>query len=789
MKRKLSQLLLALFVVSVVLGIAVYWLVARSLPQLDGTITVEGLSAKATIGRDTNGLVTIAAADRIDLAFATGFAHGQDRFFQMDLTRRKAAGELAELFGTVAVATDKRNRLHRFRARADEVLQASTSRDRSLLDAYANGVNAGLRSLDSPPFEYRFVGADPQPWRQQDSILVAYAMFMVLNDERAAADVGRGLAHKVLPDQAYDWMYPEGTEWDAPMLGEPRTPAPMPPAEVFDISALAVVASESAGQRYPEPELAGSNNWAVAGTHTDTGRAIVANDMHLDITVPNVFYRARLVVTGERDVTGVTLPGTPVVVAGSNGKVAWGFTNSFGDWSDAVIIQPGPDESFYRTSNGLKQYEVFQESINVKDAAAEVLEVRETIWGPVLDDDSFPDDDIAVSWLAHAPEAINLQQVELERVETVAEALAIANTMGIPPQNFVCGDSAGNIGWTIAGKIPQRGEYNAKLPADWSRKDGWLGWLPAALYPRIVNPESGRIWSANARVVDGPALKLIGFGGYDLGARARQIRDGLFASDKFVPADMLALQTDDRAVFLQRWRDLLLQLLDDNATAEFPLRQEYRRQLVSWIPRASSESVGYRLVRDYRIELRGTVFEMLMQPVRQVYGPDISLRLSNQFEAPLWQLVNERPPHLLGAAYPSWRQLLLTQIDRQISSYAQNYPDKLENRNWGERNTAAVQHPLSRAVPLLSSFLDMPAEPLSGDTNMPKALGPSFGASERFAVSPGDERNGYLHMPAGQSGHPMSDFYRAGHDDWAKVRATPFLPGESAYTLSLLPQN
>ena len=325
------------------------------------------------------------------------------------------------------------------------------------------------------------------------------------------------------------------------------------------------------------------------------------------------------------------------------------------------------------------------------------------------------------------------------------------------------------------------------LPADWSNTDGWTGWLAADQYPRILNPDSQRIWTANARVVDGEALSKIGDGGYDLGARARQIRDGLFARDHFSPADMLTIQTDDRALFLTRWQSLLLKTLDAEAVRDNPGRQEYRALVEDWEARASADSVGYRLVRAFRTEVRERVFNMLMQPVREKFGSDTRLRMSNQFEAPLWTLIREEPPHLLSAEYSSWRELLIAAIDANLRYYHENYADSLSRRTWGERNTAAIQHPLSRAVPFLARWLDMPADLLPGDSNMPRAQGPTFGASERFAVAPGDEANGYMHMPAGQSGHPLSDYYSRGHNDWVEGRATAFLPGRSVHTLTLIP--
>ena len=787
MKRWVLRLLVGAVAAVAIVVIAGWLTVRASLPQLDGEIAVAGLESPVSIERDATGIVTIAAADRGDLAYATGFAHGQDRYFQMDTIRRRAAGELAEIVGSVAIDTDKRYRLHRFRSRAQAAVAGLTGSERELLERYAAGVNAGLNSLDASPFEYYLLGADAEPWLPEDSVLVLYAMFVQLNDSRAIRDVRRGLVHRVLPAEVYRWMYPQGTSWDAPLQGQAREASPVPPPEIYSVRDVTDVAP-AAQERGKQP-LHGSNNWAVSGALTTSGRALVSNDMHLGHSTPNIYYQARLVVSGDapRDVTGVTLPGQPFIVAGSNGKVAWGYTNSYGDWSDAVLLRPGATPGTYRTPGGDAGFDVITEQIDVKDSDPVEIQVRETIWGPVLDNIDYPDGEIAVSWIAHKVDALNLKLVDLEMADSVATALDVANTMAIPPQNFVTGDAAGNIAWTIAGRIPVKSSFDPWLPADWSETPGWTGWLDSAAYPRIVNPPSGRIWTANARVVDAEALAVIGDGGYDLGARAQQIRDGLFARDVFEPVDMLAIQYDDRAVFLSRWRDLLLSVLDDAAIAGDVELAEYRELVDTWIPRAVPESVGYRLVRAFRLEVQAQVFHALMGPVREAYDDDITLRLSNQFEAPLWRLVTERPQHLLPATYADWQELMIAAVRTNIRYFNAHYAGSLGERTWGERNTASIRHPLSPAVPMLADYLDMPPDPLNGDADLPKAQGPNFGASQRFSVAPGDEANGLMHMPTGQSGHPLSDFYRSGHDDWVQGRPSPFLPGPTQHKLMLTP--
>ena len=766
----------------------VSWLGLRaSLPMLDGEFVASGLSDIATIERDTSGIPVITANNRVDLAFATGFAHGQDRFFQMDTIRRKAAGELSELVGSAALSLDKYFRFHRFRARAEAVVAVAADSEREFLQRYADGVNAGLDSLSARPFEYFLLRVEPEPWRPEDSILAVYTMFAMLNDTKATQEVRRGFAHSALPDEVYDWMYPDGSQWDAPMMGEPRVAAAIPSEDI--ISLRGVVDTPEETNETGRYRLRGSTNWAVSGAHTEHGRAIVANDMHLDLDMPNVFYRARLRVAGNdpRDISGVTLPGSPFIIAGSNTRVAWGFTNSYGDYTDAVILRPGGKEGTYATPEGDLPFEIHKEIIHLKDGESVEHEVRETIWGPVRDDVEYPDGEIAVSWIAHNAEAVNLNILKLETVVSVSEALDVANTMGMPPQNFVTGDADGNIAWTIAGKIPLKSGFDPMLPADWSEQHGWTGWLAAEDYPRIVNPDSGRIWSANSRVVDGEALRIIGDGGYDLGARTKQIRDGLFAEDTFRPEDMLAIQYDDRALFLLPWRDLLLDLLNNQAGADSDDLVEYRQLVQEWIPRAAPESVGYRLVRAFRLEVRRRLFHALTAPVRVAYGDDVQLRISNQIEAVLWALVTERPVHMLPGAYDSWDQFLLSAVRTNIKYFTDNFDGPLARRNWGEINTAAINHPLSGSIPFFGEALNMPADPLNGDTDMPKAQGPNMGASERFSVAPGDEANSILHMPTGQSGHPLSDYYDAGHSDWVNGLPSPFLPGAAVHTLTLTP--
>ena len=778
-----------------------------SLPQLDGTAVLAGLSASVEIERDASGIPTIRGRSRSDVARATGFVHAQDRFFQMDLLRRAAAGELAALFGPMALDLDRANRLHRFRRRAGLALAAAPAADRALLVAYVAGVNAGLKALSAPPFEYLLLRAAPEPWQAEDTLLVVYAMYLDLQGRQWSRESARGVLHDQLPAELAAFLDPPGTDWDAPLQGAILAAPPLPGSEVFDLRRQPVAAAVSASLTasvtfsalhvapFPTDSAAesesssGSNNWAVAGRLTAHGGALLANDMHLALRVPNIWYRAALVFSDaqgqQRRVEGVMLPGAPAIVAGSNGRIAWGYTNSQGDWADLVVLEPSADETGYQTPDGPRPFERVRETLAVKDRPTETLEILTTVWGPVIDRDH-QGRQRALRWVAHDARAVNLGLLALERADTVEAALDSANRAGAPAQNILLAGADGRIAWTISGPIPRRFGHDGRLPSSWADgQRGWSGWLEPADYPRIVDPPSGRLWTANSRVVDGDWLATLGDGDYALGARARQIRDRLLERERFDERDFLALQLDDRALFLERWRQLLLETLAPEALRAEPQRSEMRRLIEHWGGRAAVDSAGYRLVREFREEVRERAFAPLLAACRQA-DPRFDYSQFRQYEGPLWRLISQRPPHLLDPRYADWPALLLAAADAVRKQLAAD-GRPLAAHTWGDYNRARIQHPFSRTLSWLSGWLDMPARMLPGDLNMPRVQLPGSGASERLAVAPGHETAGILHMPGGQSGHPLSPFYRSGFDAWAKGEPAPLVPGQARHRLELRP--
>lgn len=794
--RVLRALSLALLALLAIAFVVLWWLLAGSRARLDGTRPVAGLAAPVSIGRDALGTVTIEGANRTDISYALGYAHAQERFFAMDLMRRASAGELSALVGPAALKADLDHRRHRLRAVAAAAYAQLPPAEQHQLERYRDGVNAGLADLRVSPWEYLLLGSRPQPWRAEDSLLVIAAMYLDLNGGgRNERELRMAQMRAVLPGPVVDFLLAPDPDWEAPLSGRLSRAPVIPAAGTFDLrqrapdtASTALAAALAPAVDAPRP---GSNNFAVAGRLSGSGAALLANDMHLGLRVPNIWFRTRLrypdasAPGGRRDINGVSLPGTPAIIVGSNGQIAWGFTNSYGDWQDWVRVRRDPaDASRYKVTEGWASIETHQEHIRVKGRPDAVLKVEDTRWGPIMaaDTDGTP---LALAWIGGRAHGYNLDLLQLERAPDVAAALDLAPRLGIPPQNLLVADRAGHIGWTIAGNsIPLRAGIDPRLPSDWSTPgSGWQGWAAPAQYPRLENPADGRLWTANNRTVDGDALALLGNGGHDLGARAQQIRDDLRARASFTPGALLDIQLDDRALFLARWQRLLQDTLADNRD---PALQALRRLTATWGGRAAVDSVDYRLVRAFRDQVGKAVLAPFAARVQQRYA-DFSWPGENSAEAAVWALVHRQPMAWLDPKYPDWHALLVDAA-KQVADELGRQPGGLAARSWGERNRAGIRHPLSAALPSwLGRFIDMPEQPIPGDNNMPHVAAPGFGASEHLAVAPGQEARGILNMPGGQSDHPLSPYFGAGHEDWVEGRPTPLLPGPTQHTLLLQP--
>ena len=812
MRRALRIATVAVALLAALAAAGSWWGYGRltaSLPVLDGRVRLQGLSERVSVERDALGIPTIRGGSRPDVARATGFLHAQDRFFQMDLARRRAAGELAALVGAAALRVDRQTRLHRLRAEAQEALPLLPPADRALLDAYTEGVNTGLAALAASPFEYLLLRQAPSRWLPEDTLLVILSMFLTLQDEDGDYESTLATMHDVLPQEMFDLLAPAGTEWDAPVVGLPFETGPVPGPEVYNLRRMRTGKPEIDLQRreevarlqeaspwtQPEEDVAlGSNSWAVGGRLTSDGGALVANDMHLAVRVPNTWYRARLEWpnadrAGEPNVlVGTTLPGVPTLVTGSNTYVAWGFTNTYADWTDLVLLDVDVnDANRYQTPAGWQRFDQFDEVVHVAGGPDEHVTVRWSAWGPVVGADH-KGRLRAARWVGHAADRLAASITPLEQARTLEETFDAANGAGVPGQNLVVAERSGRVGWTIFGAIPNRVGMDGRFPESWADGwRGWNGWLNPIDYPRLIDPPGDRIWTANARVVDGAMLDLIGDGSYEIGSRARIIRERLRAKERFEPGDFLSIQLDDSALFLERWRALLLHTLASPAASANPKRSTLRGIVErDWQGRALPGSAGYRFTRAFRDTVSRRVFAFLLADCREA-DPRCDYTLERKREGPLWALVTERPLHFLDPAYASWDAFLIAAVDAMIQDAEQTFGADLSKRTWGEVNRTRYRHPLSAAVPLLGRWLDMPEAPVPGDLYTPRMAYGADSASERFVVSPGREAEGIMHMPTGQSGHPFSPHYGDSHPAWVKGDPTPFRPGPAVHTLTLSP--
>lgn len=813
----LLRVLCGLIAIVVILMLAGWLTLRASLPPLDGTHTAPLLSAPVTIDRDALGVPTLRGSNRLDVAYATGYVHAQDRFFQMDLLRRVAAGEMSALIGPAALPLDRRNRPNRFRERAHQLIEGLPGDQRQLLERYAAGVNDGLASLASRPFEYWVLRTRPTAWRPEDTLLVVYAMYFDLQSFETVRILSRAALHERVPADLFAFLVPSTSHWDAPfdVASSPAVEPPAPPAARPDWLRMSKSASLTNPAARSEIDaltaassMIGSNGWAVDAAHSAHGGALLASDMHLGLSLPNTWYRLSLVWPGAggtaHHVTGVSLPGAPLVIAGSNGQIAWGFTNSYGRYIDLIELQRNPaDPLQYRVpGGGCKTATVHHERIDIKGGAPVDLPVVDTQWGPQIVVGSHA---YALRWVAHDPQAVNLNLQKLEDSASVEEALHVAQISGIPTQNFMVADAHGKIGWTLAGPLPRRNLAAATtgatedLPFDSSTYQGWQGYLSPDAYPSRIDPPLGRVWTANNRTLPASEAAVLGDAGADIGARASQIRDDLLALPRASERDMLAVQTDDRALWINSWRRIALDALDEDAVRDHPQRAEFRRLLLAWNGRADADAVGYRLLRAFYFSLYDAWFGKLDADFAADYAKGAKTspvpsplefrEASSRYDAVMETLAIHHAWVPDGVA--DWRAFMLERIDHAIGSLPPGVT--LVDATWGARNRAAIEHPLARIVPAwlpwLRGWLGAPRDPLPGDINMPRVQTPSFGASERMVVSPGREQEGIFEMPGGESGHPLSPYFLAGHEAWVHAEATPFLPGVAVHQLELVPQS
>jgi len=780
--------------------------------------SVPGLSKPVTITFDAVDVPTIVAATEADAARALGFAHATDRFAQMDMMRRFSAGETAELLGERAVPADLERRALRGRAMARVCVERLDARRRVILDAYVQGVNAGIEALPAVPLEHMLLGITPAPWKAEDCALVYLSLFHSLS-RTGRADALYAEALERLPAPVCDFIGSPLSRMDCPVLPETAPPVlpAIPGAEVIDLRSVERATIEPAAK--PDTEapkkqknggkkqrrqpttpvslhgwtdalhefweeraaLAGSNGWVVAGSRTKDGRAILANDPHLMITAPILWYRCRLEWPGV-EWTGLSIPGVPGIVIGGNGHVAVGFTNTTGDFEDIALIDLDPKDPnrYLIPGGGSEAFGTEEHTILVRGKDPERIVQRTTRWGTVTGDMRCADGvmrPFVTLWIGARPDAINFEILDMVRVRTVSEAVDLLSNWYGPSQNAMLADRAGDIAWVVTGWIPDRRGHDPRQP--WRPSvdgDPWKGPIDPARRPKLVRPQSGVIVTANHRTV--PIEQCAMMGHYWANPeRAHRIHALLAEREPLDESRMLAIQLDTELDGLEPYRAMALAALDG---ATDPVLIAQRESIAAWNGRADADQPAVALLSAFHKSLDRRFAAMLMSWIRTNSGESLpSLAIRSVHDEPWLRVLETQPANWLPSGYTDWNDFLRAALVEAASKEPGIEP-------WGERNRARFASPVADAVPaFMKATVTLDDGPQPGHFRAVRVQTPRAAASARYIVSPGREADGILETPGGQSGDPRSPHYRSLHQAWRNGEPTPLLPGPATRSIVL----
>ncbi len=785
MKRRVHVTVVVVLVLAFGLG-AVVLLLRASLPILDGRLELTTLQEPVAVTWDTYGIPTITATSRQDAIRALGYVTARDRLFQMDLLRRSAAGRLAEIFGETLRRSDVSRRTFGLAGTAKVIAAKLPLDQREVLDAYAEGVNEYLAHRRMLPFEFLLLGYEPDPWTVEDSLLILLEMFQVLNGTDEEERMKTVMAES-LPPEVVAFLVPETDPYTDALLG--RSSNSLSTIPVQGLAPLRksfdqMQAGRAGLVRFGSHGL-GSNAWVVRGAKTADGRSILANDMHLDLTVPNIWYRVQLRYE-QVELAGVAVPGIPVIVAGTNGFVAWGVTNVEGDFLDLARVEINPvNADEYRTPEGWTRFTTRREVIKVKGAQDSVAEIRETIWGPVSQDELL-NGPVAVHWIALDPEAVDFGQLAMDRVRSVDEAITVMTRAGGPANNVMLADSAGHIAWTYTGKIPVRRGFDGSVSLSWADgRMGWSGYVSPGEVPRIIDPPSEFIVSANHRMLATTSPYVLGHS-FANGYRAFRISQRLEAMENIRERDLFAVQLDSTTQLYEFYRRLAKELLTDAVIEREPSLADARRAFEAWNGTADADSRGFPLVVRFRRVLSRSVFAPFLSMCQE---RDARFSYDGDLDTPLRQLLTTQLPELNPDPehFSTWSAFLLNAVEQSVRELkAESGAVSLTEMTWGHLNRVRMEHPLGGALPGLEYLLNMPDEPASGCGQCIRVMQDGLGASQRLVVSPSHQDEGIHHMPGGQSGHPFSPHYRDQQPYWSHGMPLPFLAGTPVHTVTLV---
>ncbi len=781
--------------------LAGWWIMRQSLPQLEGTISLPGLAQTVRVERDAYGVPTITAQTMDDLLMAQGYVMAQDRLWQMDLLRRSASGQLSEIFGSVTLAADKENRTLGLRQAAEASVAALPVVNRAEGEAYARGVNAYiLQQRENLPWEFRVLGYAPEPWTPADSALIHAYMYRVLAETWQWELSRAKLTALAGPERARDLFVVDSPD-DRFIVGDApenaNLPAVLLKAAARGLQKARALALQSAAAALPAaPEdfelRAGSNNWVVSGAHTYSGKPILANDTHLPNDVPSIWYMAHLIAPGY-NAKGFCLPGGPLVIIGHNERIAWGFTNHGADVQDLYLEVFNPENPRqYQVNGQWTEAEVRTETIKVKGAPDEKLEVVVTRHGPVVHRDE--SGAYALRWTALEPGGLGVGQAEASRAQNWQEFLAALRRVSGPAQNGVYADVDGNIGMVVAAKVPVRKKGYGQVPVPGETDEyEWAGYIPFEEMPQVLNPPSGRIATANARVV-GPRYKPFLTDRWYEPERTKRIYELLENHrGKFNAADMLAMQTDLYSaphVFLAgQLADAMKKVSPQDARVLTVVKQ-----LETWNGQARQGTRGLSLLEYVRREMMRQLLKPIVKETKVRYEWSRTLTF-------LRNVLQSRPPAWLPAEYKSYDHFIVAcaeQAARQLESDTRANgaadPENPQSWSWGRVLPLQMLHPLGRSG-FLRKHLSISGVAQDGTGFSVKQTGRSFGPAMRFVADLADFDKSLMNVTLGQSGHYLSPHYRDQFDSWYEGRGLPSAFSEKAesaarvHQLTLTPKN
>jgi penicillin amidase len=752
------------------------WLSRRRLPQIEGTLSLPGLEGTAEVLRDRWGIPHLYATTLPDLLFAQGFVHAQDRLWQMELNRRMARGRLSELFGELALDTDRTTRTFGFDRLGRADWARASEEMRELITAYAAGVNAFLAHTRSRlPVEFTLLRHRPEPWQPEDSLAFARVMIWELSHAWYGEIVRAQVAEAVGPQRAAE------LEIHYPV----QNPLTLPAGIEFNR-----LDPDGALRRAPGPFLdrgKGSNAWAVSGAKSATGHPYLCNDMHLTLSLPGLWYMVHLH-AGEFHATGVSLPGLPLVLVGHNARIAWGMTLAFTDCEDLFVEQVEPDASYrYRFRDEWLEAEVVPETIQVKGRAEPYVEqVMITRHGPIISGVvGVPDQRIAVNSMALRPCPAIEGWLRLNQARGWDQFVEAMRLIEAPQLHVAYADVEGNIGGWVTGKVPVRVKGDGSMPVPgWTGEYEWAGEVPFEEMPHAFNPRQGYVVHCNHRIVPDDYPHFLGnvwMNGY----RARRIVEFFESKDGLSAGEFRAMHMDVTCLPGGEFVARLAGMSSTDPDVRLALEQ-----LRTWDGELTPESVGGAL---YEVA-RYTLVRNLLEPG---LGPELTVRLMGHGFHPLLHAAHEFLGHDTGTMFRllddpgSWwvqraggREAVLSRSLKQAVNWLRDQlgPD-VEGWHWGRIHRVSFAHALGLQKPLDLVFSRGPF-PIGGDTDTPcqTAMSPddpydnkAWAPSHRQIIDLGDLSRSMITAPPGQSGHLGSPHYDDLIEPWLQGEYCPML--------------